>query len=398
MINDGVEALHRGSVDRSTTQSPPNNESKRGSQRQKEIPPWAGIFRGNKNKVRDIRRWKLAETRPELVGVFSHATDEEEHEEEPKEVVEEQGREKLPRTMFSNLPMPASSISEIGPGGNSSLSGLSASLAGMVPNDDQTQLLGGWIYERIEKLADDKMLDFLEIEFKVGLVTDERSGLRHRFPVMSEAVIDPIYYQQQHLHFKSEIDVATFKSLETLLDSLALANAGSESNRIERENVLVRDEMYTLHSGPKAGTRVRVSCDDKERVLECISKKRIGDLCISMPNSAFDLKMSMSTEEPVDYDEIAAEIKGAKPQFERNKNRLKWKSPGCVVDLTSVHGPAGLGGSLVTKEAEIEANGRLLSAILHECRESRDKGAALDKFLEVVRYTMDSARFLVRRI
>lgn len=399
LINDGVEALHRGSVDKKGVQYPQTTQIKAASRHRKGIPPWAGIYRGSKNKVRDVSRWKLAETRPELACIFSQAEDDEEPEEKAGEHTGELGHSnKLPRTMFSNLQMPPPSVSEIGPGGNSSLTGLCASLAGMVPNDDQTQFLSGWVYERIQKLTGDRVLDTLEIEFKVGLISDEHSGLRHRFPVLSEAVIDPIYYQQQHLHFKSEIDVSAFKALENLLDSLIMANAGSKDNSLERENVLIRDEMHTVKSESKGCARVRVSYDDKEHIIECISKKRIGDLYISMPNSAYDLKMSLSLEEPVDYDEIAPQIKGAKPRLERNKNRLKWKAPGCVVDLTSVHGPAGQHGSVVTKEAEIEVNGGLLSLILHECRESNDNGTALDKFLEIMRYTMDTARFLVRRI
>ena len=434
MINDGAEALHRGSVDKTSntpstpvlnpgspeagsdsagsfqkesaivddkkgsSPSPPKNKI---SQSVYDIrgrsgpPPWARIYRGRGNRVRDVRRWQLADTRPELGNLFDDSPGE--PEKENKELVSPRNDTKaLPSTPFRPVPIPATRPSEIGPGGNLSLTGLAASLAALIPNDDQTRVLAGWLFEQIEHIPTD-LLNCVEVEFKMGQIATS-SNVRHKFPIMSEGVVDPTYWRVNNLRFQTAIDETSFRSLESVLDSLEMANSANEQNTITKSNQLITDDVYHIKMPNGMKKRVRVSRDERGRVVECIDKNRINDLFISLPNSPFDLKVSVSTEEPVDYEQaVAPQLSSTRSSHERNKNRLKYVSRGCTVDLTSVHSQGAQQAQMV-KEGEIEANMELLGTVLQEYRNLPNKAESLDKFLEVVRYTMDSARFLLRNI
>lgn len=432
MINDGEQVLHRGSVDKTADDSA---KPVRTSVRQP--PPFARVFRGGRNQVRDSKLWKLSQTRPELAEISDKLRDRaigqngERGEQSP--VSPHSAAPISPRNTLNNgesakssssaanapaspsastttpadlsaLPayigaIPAARATDVGPGGNASLTGLSASLASLIPGDDQTKVLAGWVYEKLDqvRMAD---LSNLEIEFKFGLIADEYRP-RHKFSTLSEAIVDPIYWRQERLRFRSDVDISHFKQLETVLDRLAMANATSENNQIDRVNTLSRDVSYQVRlPNTNNVSKVRVTFNDRDEVIECLDKERIGDLYITQPNCVYDLKMSLSVERPIDINDIKDQIKTQQPGYERNKNRLEWRSPGCQVDLTSVHAPrtGNSNGSGVTKEVEVECNKELLSSTLLDIKKDRDTVTALDKYLEIVRYSVDSARFLARNV
>lgn len=443
MINDGEQVLHRGSVDKSMEE--PLKRSKIANY--KEPPAYARVFKGARNQVRDTKLWKLSETRPELAELSDklreRAIGQDKNYSRNSPVSPRSAAPVSPRsiahdgksatsdtttpsaasdsapdtpsssaaaaTSASSMPsvplsyigaIPPASATDVGPGGNVSLTGLSASLASLIPGDDQTKVLAGWVYERLRQTSIEDLAN-LEIEFKFGLIADEIRP-RHNFGTLSEAVVDPNYWRKEKLRFRSEVDVSHFKQLETLLDSLAMANAGSENNQINRVNTLTRDVNYQIKlPNSYSMSKIRVTYNDRDEVVECLDKERIGDVYVAQPNCVYDLKMSLSVERPINFEDIKDKIKATNPGFERNKNRLEWRSPGCQVDLTSVHAlrAAGSGNTPgVSKEVEVECNKELLTETLVDIRKGKDTVTALDKYFEVMRYAVDSARFLARNV
>ena len=422
MMNDGSDVLHRGSVDH--RQSLEQAESK---QETMKVPIWAQIYGGSNNKVRDEKFNLLKQTRPEfkmLENMRNDTRHSDERSSEPpisskqNKFADDMGASEAPDSREESIDgyideeidaiyddkkaptiirLPPTKASEVGPGGNASLTGLAPSMAAIIPSDDVSKVIAGWIFEQATKFADESTYKYLEVEFKLGTICDETTRMRHRFPALNESIIDTVYWSRNRLLFRSGVDPTHFNHLLELLDSIADANVTNSMNEITKENKLLQDDTYKcvldeFGLGPK---KIRLTTDDNGRFLECIYKQRIGDLYVMMPNSTYDVKMTLSIEHPITQEVIKPLIQHERPIWQRNKNRLSWISPGCQADLTSVHGSQHDGS--VTKEVEIEANTPLIASSLTDYKTSKD-GESLERFFEVIRYTIDSARYLVRNI
>lgn len=392
MMNDGGDALHRGSVDHREKMHSAETRKLEKKRPEVVVPVWARIYGGAANKVRDERFAQFKETRAEFKSVETNTGAQVAV--EPSRIV----------VLPSNQTLPPSKASEVGPGGNLSLTGLAPSMAALIPTDDVCKVLAAWIFEQLTKIEDVSLYKHIEVEFRLGQIADENTRMRHRFPSLNESVVDTAYWARSRLFFRSGVDSQQFNRLVELLDQVAAANVTNETNQIAKENKLLRDDTYKLvlnrfGLGPKS---IRVTTDENGRFIDSLYKQRLGDLYVAMPNSKFDLKMTLSIEHPVEEGEIKPLVKNMNPTFQRNKNRLSWVAPGCRADLTSVHGAGQAQSAIgaqdlgnVTREVEIEANTELLASSLTSFKLNTDD-TSLDRFLEVIRYTLDSARYVIR--
>lgn len=105
------------------------------------------------------------------------------------------------------------------------------------------------------------------------------------------------------------------------------------------------DSFYNTSSTLRGGGKIRVSRDRAGNVIEggSIKKKRIADLNIFCPKAPFDLRVSVSTEEPSKFDRapqrvelILADVPDFEPSATRDKDRACYKHQLCQVDLTVV--------------------------------------------------------------
>lgn len=333
MLNDGTATLHRGSVDHRGIRTKPLKYVK--------PPIWALVWNGRKNKIHDA---SISEVRPEFLAEQDSSTS------GPGE----------------NAPY------KIGPGGNPSLTGLGPSLSGVLPKDGMASYIAGWAYGLISEL-NEKDRSHVELEFKFGRLLSRQGSGRLMLPISTESVVDPSYARNSTT-FHSEVEETVFKHLEGILDGL---NGPAIPQDLARTESVGRDEM---HDGD-----IRVSYDGDNKINAVIHKQRLSDLFIVQPQSAIDMRITLSVEHPVDLPDPLGPARHV-----RHKSRLSWTTEGLRVDLTSVHT-----GHLRTKEAEVEIDSKKLISTYEE--QMKGSQSALDKFMEVVLFGLDSCRFLTRQ-
>lgn len=333
MLNDGTATLHRGSVDHRGVRTRPI--------KYKKPPVWALVWNGRNNKIHDT---SLSEIRPEMHPDLDSGSS----------------------AQVENAPY------SIGPGGNPSLTGLGPSLSGVLPKDDIASYIAGWAFGLISELSNEER-KHVELEFKFGKLLSRQGKARLMLPVSTEAVVDPSYARNS-TSFHSEVEETVFKHLEGLLDGLGGPAVPQDLSRTENVG---RDE---IHSGD-----IRVSYDGNNNVIAVIHKQRLGDLFLVQPQSAIDMRVTLSVEHPENLPEPLGPA-----HHTRHKSRLSWTTDGLRVDLTAVQT-----GNSRTKEAEVEVDSRRLISTYDEHLKGSQDG--LDKFLEVVRFALDSCRFLTRQ-
>ncbi|KAF9328692.1 mRNA-capping enzyme subunit beta, partial [Podila minutissima] len=144
----------------------------------------------------------------------------------------------------------------------------------------------------------------VEIEAKLGILTDNNTGRRIELPVMSETVILP--QRPAWYRFVSDMTIGY---------------------QIQYKHTKEIDQFYT---GPQGKTRVTKDQSTNAVIPNGIVKKdRIADLDVFSPRSPFDFRVSVNVEVPVP-------APTGNPQFERHKDRISYRHHNFKIDLTQV--------------------------------------------------------------
>ncbi|KAG0088851.1 mRNA-capping enzyme subunit beta [Podila epicladia] len=167
----------------------------------------------------------------------------------------------------------------------------------------------------------------VEIEAKLGILTDNNTGRRIELPVMSETVIMP--QRPAWYRFVSDMTIDQHAHFNSLLNN-RLGETRQKDFRgyqIQYKHTKEIDQFYT---GPQGKTRVTKDQSTNAVIPDGIVKKdRIADLDVFSPRSPFDFRVSVNVEVPVP-------APTGNPQFERHKDRISYRHHNFKIDLTQV--------------------------------------------------------------
>ncbi len=133
--------------------------------------------------------------------------------------------------------------------------------------------------------------------------------------------------QKQHEH------------LNTMLNERAALAASSsfQSAPLKAKHTLTQDEFHPAPSSHSSGhhdSKLRVTRDDRTgQLVECIIKRRLGDLHILCPKREVDWRISVNIEEKVDISMVSG---NSKALYSRKKDRMEYAHQWFRIDLTQV--------------------------------------------------------------
>ncbi|KAG8860878.1 mRNA-capping enzyme subunit beta [Tulasnella sp. 330] len=240
----------------------------------------------------------------------------------------------------------------------------------------------------------------VEVEAKVGLILDSRTGERVNLPVLNETILSPEYPE---IRFSSNMSIQQHASYNQLLNRLIERTGASNypNSKIRYEHTRVVDSFYTPPSGSgfsSSSGKVRLTKDAKTgETKECIQKVRIADLNIYSPKRKLDWRLSVNTEMPA-----PTPLPNAQPNSTRRKDRLTYTHQSFKIDLTQVT-PSTTNASTPSEllhELEIEFADSAELMHLAKVR-TRGTGAAWsgqegELFDELVKVFVNNVRILIR--
>ncbi|QPG76556.1 hypothetical protein FOA43_003946 [Brettanomyces nanus] len=233
------------------------------------------------------------------------------------------------------------------------------SITGSIPRNDFNKLVTEWIWANIQGVKQDfvdipHMESFLELELKVGTIWDKVKDRRLQLPVNSECIVAQEFIHQD-CFFKSGITPKNFGDIKNYFEKLSQ----DAQSRKKKDKFIVESShnVDLIAQERKRNDKLvtgRVTLDVKtKRRVASIEKQRVSDLFIYLPNSLFDLRLSMSLEIPREMNDAAFETFKHRVSMERDKDRSSYIHPATAtrIDLTKIK------ENQVTKyELELEIN------------------------------------------
>ncbi|KAI8820124.1 CYTH-like domain-containing protein [Fimicolochytrium jonesii] len=259
---------------------------------------------------------------------------------------------------------------------------LEPSLFGKRPEDDTVLQVCDFLWRNLIAGRQDGAI--IEIEGKLGLIIDKATNRRIQLPVRSETVISN---ESGQYVFDSDMTLSQHGNFNKLLNFYVEQGQG---RRVQYAHTKIMDEVYESR-----GNKVRVSTDQKtKQIIECVTKRRLANLEIHLPNSHLDIRITVSLEIPADPSLLRDQMRDRDPQLRRAKDRLSYTHEAIRVDLTQVVrvDPYGREESR-THEVEVEF---LNSAHLLEEKTKRHAGQP-DNFNAYVSVFMNNLRGLCRK-
>ncbi|KAF8208813.1 mRNA triphosphatase CET1 [Mycena galopus ATCC 62051] len=275
-------------------------------------------------------------------------------------------------------------------GGSSSsmLPELSLSILGVEPLDEFIREIADFVHYTIVNRPPD-LQGKVEVEAKVGLLRDRDSGQRVHLPVLVESIIAP---DSIPLRFESNMSVAQHKHFNTRLNELKISSTqpGFPSTPLAYTHLHLVDSFYPSEN-PHDKEKIRVTRDEKTgTVVECMRKKRLGDLNIYSPKRSADWRVSVNIEIPVSHPV-------GSPTHTRKKDRLSYSHEEFSIDLTQVTSSSPNGPPDILHELEIEiARSQLLLATAAKRGDPSVPELERSAFDELIRAFVNNARILVR--
>jgi len=224
----------------------------------------------------------------------------------------------------------------------------------------------------------------IEIEGKLGIIMDNNTKDRVYLPVQSETVLT---HDFKGIRFVSDMTMEQHRKYNQILNNLV--NDGNKPNAktafFSYRHIHQMDSFYQV---PGHREKLRLSTDEKNnKVINFIKKVNIGHLNIYLPNSPLDLRISINIEEKMDQ----SLIKDINPNYERQKDRLSYKSHALQIDLTQVQEPTN---NKKIHELEIELDSNLLN---NEKLKLKDKQThEQSQYYNILTLFMNSLRLLAR--
>ncbi|VEU19784.1 DEKNAAC100028 [Brettanomyces naardenensis] len=234
-----------------------------------------------------------------------------------------------------------------------------ASITGSIPRNNFNKLVTEWIWANIQGIKQDfvdvpNVETCIELELKVGSIWDKIKDRRIQLPVNTECIVSSDFIHQ-NCFFRSGISPKNFGDINGYLQKLAQ----DAQNRKKKDKFIIETShnVDLIASEKKRNDKLvteRVTLDVKtKRRVASIEKQRVSDLFIYLPNTLFDLRLSMSLELPHEMNDPAFENFRRRVNMERDKDRTSYIHPATAtrIDITKIK------ENQVTKyELEMELN------------------------------------------
>lgn len=288
---------------------------------------------------------------------------------------------------------------------------LECSITGTIPPLSVTRTIAEWIYANFIEITEENRKN-IELELKFGTIMDKKTNNRIDILVSTECIFTNV----SEVYFDAGIHQVGFNEVVKFLeelekkyqDDLKLKNDPSKPKRkFNNLQTDVTDSIYYVNSRNEAPKSIRVSKDNllNPPRYTAINKQKISDLFIHNPSSMYDLRLSLSLENPIPNDQIQTVMKRSKPNLVRVKDRNTFyhKSTVTQFDLTKVVTPRELkntttGKKVVEKENSFEIE---LEADILELFNGFDQfklGTNSIRFEELVEIFVNNARCLNNRV
>lgn len=277
------------------------------------------------------------------------------------------------------------------------------SITGSIPRNDFNKLVTEWIWANVEGVKQDykdvpNVTDYIEIEMKLGNVWDKVKDCRIQLPVNTECVVATDYINQE-CYFKPGITLQNFNDTKAYLNKLIQEateqqqlGRGNINNKFVIENSHVVDMIASDSRRNDKPISGRVSFDVKtKRKTNSISKQRISDLYLHLPNTLFDVRMSLSIELPNELNDAAFEIFKKRVTMEREKERTSYihQATFTRIDLTKVREK---NNRIPKYELELEINTPALLRSMHNVMEDPLY------YIDLVQAFLDNGRIITRHL
>ena len=185
------------------------------------------------------------------------------------------------------------------------------------PDCDIIQAIQQWIYAQLVSIPIEDR-NFVEIELKFGKLTGDNEVDRINLPISTETI-----YTNIDGHLLPTIDESLFKEL--IKHMITTTENNSDFNIMESEMI---DSIYRINDfyNHKRPRFLRLSKDYKTgRIFEFIEKKNLSNLLIYTPRDAYDMKLSLNLEVPLDpKDEPPEKFANETPIHLRRKKRCSY--------------------------------------------------------------------------
>lgn len=162
--------------------------------------------------------------------------------------------------------------------------------------------------------------DKIEVELKFGKILEKSSNQPIVSPILSPSIVD---IGSDYL-FESFIFLRHYKIANECMNKnfQKLIDIGSAAKYKHQKLV---DKFYIQNN-----LKIRATYTN-ESLISCIEKRKICHIHIHYPNSPYDVRITISTENPIKFDD-----KGSTPLYSRIKDRMSYIYQFFIIELTSV--------------------------------------------------------------
>ncbi|KAJ7212243.1 CYTH-like domain-containing protein [Mycena pura] len=281
---------------------------------------------------------------------------------------------------------------------------LSLSILGVEPLDEFIKEIADFVYLHIMNRPQDAG-GKIEVEAKVGLLRDKFTNQRmtshaavetsksttttQRFWSLTATVLSPTFTD---VRFESNMSIQQHQHFNKRLNELKMASSQPNfpSTPLGYSHLHLVDTFYPSDNPHQ--DKIRVTRDEKTgTVVECMRKKRLGDLNIFSPKRKVDWRVSVSLEVPTPHP-IGSST------HTRRKDRLSYSHEEFSIDLTQVKSVMSPNSPPeLVHELEIEfARPSLLVATAARRGDLNQPEQERNAFDELIRAFVNNIRILVR--
>jgi len=278
------------------------------------------------------------------------------------------------------------------------------------PYPDMLRSLQDWLCRKLAENAEvgnNAATGAIEIEAKIGTLSEEATGDRVRLPVSTIGLIHP--NANKHYRFESRMGEAEHQAMNQFLNSTTQESRQPGRIHMQYAHKHETDSFATLSAAGYAALpevartkprkhelRLRTTRDSRTgQVLARIVKIPLGNIHIYNPNELYDCRISMNLEVSLDRPDLDFEALVKAPSEEkellpsRKKDRLSYKHLCYSVDLTKVE----VSGLAQPKyELELEMDPGKLREQMGKQSQGQPNGVA-----DVVSGFLDNACFLMKQ-
>lgn len=289
---------------------------------------------------------------------------------------------------------------------------LECSITGVIPPPSVTRTIAEWIYANFTEIPDDRR-KYVELELKFGTIIDKRASHRIDLNVLTEC----IFTDTSNTYFDVGVHEVGWNDMCKFLDDLeksyqedlrknpqlAREKPKRKFNNLESD---ITDTFYQIIQRNEQPKTIRISKDNqlKPPRYTAINKQRISDLFIHNPSSMYDLRLSLSSENPIPDSDIELILKKQPPTLTRVKKRNSWSHKPTVTrfDMTRVLVPRELknksGKKIIEQDQSYEVELEVDTFELFNGFDMFKSGLDSIRFEELVEIFVNNARCLNNRV